>query len=164
VFVAAQNAMYMAMAQRADGAPGGSIWTIDRGLGPDDLCRSAPVLTKVVGDLPDVPSTGFLSASDGALYYGTTNGKLMRFNPATGAVTPVANLAAGGTSISSVRGFLTEVTTGSISAVVYDYDAQSKNVARRVSVVTLGGRVTANHDVTRALSASERYPGVSRLQ
>ena len=164
VFVAAQNAMYMAMAQRADGNPGGSIWTIDRGLGPDDLCRSAPVLTKVVGDLPDVPSTGFLSASDGALYYGTTNGKLMRFNPATGAVTPVANLAAGGTSISSVRGFLTEVTTGSISAVVYDYDAQSKNVARRVSVVTLGGRVTANHDVTRALSASERYPGVSRLQ
>jgi hypothetical protein len=162
---ATSNATYLMTTARGDGTPSGAIFAIDRNVSAANLCAAPPVLKRMQVNLPDVPSTRMLKTQSGDLYYGTTNGKLMRFDPnagASGTVTEVANLAAGAGYTSVVKGYLSEIDTDVIGVIVYDYDASGNNVARRLAGVSKSGSV-GNLDLTQLLDEKESYPGVGRL-
>ena len=74
-----------------------------------------------------------------------------------------ADLKAGAAAASKVKGFLTEVADGVIGAVVYDYDAQGRNIGRRLAGVSTSGAQLGSHDVTKLITEDEPYPGVSRF-
>ncbi|MBN8035540.1 hypothetical protein, partial [Vibrio vulnificus] len=61
----------------------------------------------------DIPSTALLAASDGKLYYGTENGKLMQFDPMLNQVQQFAALGVG-----KVVGYLTEDSNGDILGIL----------------------------------------------
>ena len=109
-----------------------------------------PQLTTVVSGLIDVPSTGLLLASDGFMYYGTENGKLMKFDTALNGVSEVATIAH-----SSVQGFLIEDSNGDIVGVANSTNGRAdKMFAFTVSTRKL---TTANIPSDRPLDPI--YPG-----
>jgi hypothetical protein len=105
-----------------------------------------------------------LETKSGALCYGTENGLLMKLAPAaTTKTSSIANLAAASAVSSRVRGYLAEVTTNVLAAVVYDYDASGSNVARRLVTVDVSTGATSTRDITAMVDEFEPYPGVLGL-
>jgi len=120
------------------------------------------VVTALVTGLADVPSTKPLSTRAGTLLYGTANGKLMRIDVAGRAVAQVADLKAGGSAVSQVKGYLAESADGVVVAVVFDYDATGKNTARRLVSVEIATGAKTSRDVATHIDEWEPYPGVLR--
>ncbi|MFM2036521.1 MAG: Chitinase precursor, partial [Pseudomonadota bacterium] len=142
------DALYLITTMQEKGE-GISFLEIDKGVAPANLCRQPVILNRltVTGvSLADMPTTRLLATKSGLLVYGTRNGRLMKFDPLAGGVTLLADLAAPGLAASSVRGFLTEVADGVISAVVYDFDANGNNVSRRIAGVSTSGAKVGGHD------------------
>jgi len=155
------DAMYLATS-KVGSADQGTIFEVDKGVADAALCTAKPVVTALVTGLADVPSTKPLSTRAGALFYGTANGKLMRLNVADRNVTAIADLKAAGSAVSQVKGYLAEGPDGVVVAMVFDFDANGKNTARRaVSVVVATGAKTSR-DVTALVDEWEPYPGVLR--
>ena len=157
----ANDAMYLATSKVAN-ADLGTIFEIDKGVADANLCRAAPVVTALVTGLADVPSTKPLSTRAGALFYGTSNGKLMRIDVAGRAVAPVADLKAAGAAVSQVKGYLAESADGTVVAVVFDYDSSGTNTARRLVSVEVATGAKTSRDVTTLVDEWEPYPGVMR--
>jgi hypothetical protein len=63
-----------------------------------------------------------------------------------------------GSTASQVKGYLAEAADGVVVAVVFDYDANGKNTARRLVDVGTGAKVS--RDVTALIDEWEPYPGV----
>lgn len=160
---ATDDAVYMLTATAADGTPGGSIFSIDEGVAPANLCTGPVSLQRVVTGLTEVPTTRLLRTRSGGLFFGTASGKLMRFDPVTSSVSIVANLVAGVDYSSRITGFLSEIDTDVIGAIVYDYDASGANVGRRLAGVRTTDAVVGNMDLTHLLDSRDSYPGVSRF-
>ncbi|BDY06781.1 hypothetical protein F0521_38220 [Ferrimonas sp. YFM] len=80
---------------------------------------SSPVRTDAVTGLTDIPSTALLVASDGYLYFGTENGKLMQFDPVMDLVSEVATFGN-----AEVVGYLIEDQNGDILGVVRGQEEQ----------------------------------------
>ncbi len=114
---------------------------------------SAPIRTDAITGLVDIPSTALLAASDGKLYYGTENGKLMQFDPMLNQVQQFAALGVG-----KVVGYLTEDSNGDILGILR-LDGSDVLFAAPLA----GGTVTS-----KALPSSSPvdayYPGVVELQ
>ncbi|MCU8424966.1 PKD domain-containing protein [Vibrio vulnificus] len=114
---------------------------------------SAPIRTDAVTGLVDIPSTALLAASDGKLYYGTENGKLMQFDPTLNQVQQFAALGVG-----KVVGYLTEDSNGDILGILR-LDGSDVLFAAPLA----GGTVTS-----KALPSSSPvdayYPGVVELK
>jgi PKD repeat protein len=156
------DAMYLATSKVAN-ADQGTIFEVDKGVADASLCRAAPVVTALVTGLTDVPSTKPLSTRAGALFYGTSNGKLMRLNVSARTVTEIADLKGTGSTSSQVKGYLAETADGVVVAVVFDYDSSGKNTARRLVSVEVATGAKTSRDVTALIEEWEPYPGVMRL-
>jgi hypothetical protein len=162
-YSSAHKAMIVATAKKGD-ADEGTFFEIDKDVADADLCKQKPVVTTLVGGLADVPSTKLLATKSGALYYGTESGLLMKLDPAaTPKTSSIADLAAAAPVTSHVRGYLAEVATNMVAAVVYDYDANGTNVARRLVTVDLSSGATSTRDITAMIDEFEPYPGVLAL-
>lgn len=135
---------------------GGAILEIDHGVADAQLCAAAPTVTTSVSALTDAPSTRLLSLRSGTLVYGTTGGKLMRFDPAAKTTSVVADLG------SSVAGYLSELDDDHVAAIAFDVDATGHRNARMVQVDVTAGTVTSR-DVHTLISPFELYPGVVPL-
>jgi hypothetical protein len=157
----ANDAMYLATSKVAN-TDQGTIFEIDKGVADAALCTAAPVVTALVTGLTDVPSTKPLSTRSGALFYGTESGRLMRINVAEKTVTILADLKPAGSTASKVKGYLAEAADGVVVAVVFDYDANGKNTARRLVSVDVGTGAKVSRDVTALLDEWEPYPGVMK--
>ncbi len=161
-YSAANKAMYLATAKVAD-ADQGTIFEIDKGVADVDVCKVKPVVTPLVTDLADVPSTKIAALKSGALVYGTANGRLMKLDVAGKRALLVADLKSAPAVSSQVKGYLTEVSDNVVAAVIYDYDAAGNNAARRLVTVDVGTGRATSRDVTTLISEFEPYPGVMRL-
>lgn len=158
------NALYMAT-RLVGNAPGLAIFEIDKDVPAASLCRQAPVFTRIITSsaAADVPVTKILATRLGVLVYGTDDGRLMKVDPVARSVSVLADLKAGGAAASRVKGFLTEIADGVIGAVVYDYDAQGRNIGRRLAGVSTSGTQVGSHDVTNLITGDDPYPGVNRF-
>ncbi|AZQ12783.1 PKD domain-containing protein [Shewanella khirikhana] len=112
-----------------------------------------PVNNDVVAGLTDIPSTGLLSATNGKLYYGTENGKLMQFDSQLNQVQPVATLGAG-----KVIGYLTEDTNGDILGIL------RLGADDMLFAVPLAGGAATTKTLPRTSPADVYYPGVVELK
>jgi PKD repeat protein len=157
----ANDAMYLATS-KVGSADLGTIFEVDKGVADAALCTAKPVVTALVSGVADVPSTKPLSTRAGALFYGTSNGKLMRLDVAGKTVALVADLKAAGSASSQVKGYLAETADSVVVAVVFDYDANGKNTARRLVSVVVGTGAATSRDVTALVDEWEPYPGVMR--
>ncbi|MDC8772599.1 hypothetical protein PRZ03_13530 [Paucibacter sp. hw8] len=158
----ANKAMYLATAKLAD-ADQGTIFEVDKGVADADLCKAKPVITPLVSGLSDVPSTRIFSLKSGVLAYGTSNGKLMKLDPAAKSVALLADLRTANAASSVVRGYLAEAKENVLALLVFDYDAGGRNTARRLVTVDVLTAKQSSRDVTQLISESEPYPGVMRL-
>ena len=157
------DALYMATS-RVGSSTGVTIFEIDKGVARADLCKQAPVITKLVSaGGADLPATKILATRSGVLVYGSVSGKLMKIDPLARSVTMLADLKASGVSRSEVKGFLTEIADGVIAAVVYDYDAAGRQLGRRLAGVSTGGTQIGSHDVSNLIGENEPYPGINRF-
>jgi hypothetical protein len=155
------DAMYLATS-KVGSADQGTIFEVDKGVADAAMCTAKPVVTALVTGLTDVPSTKPLSTRAGALFYGTANGKLMRLDVAGKTVALVADLKAAGSASSQVKGYLAETADNVVVAVVFDYDANGKNTARRLVSVVVGTGAATSRDVTALVDEWEPYPGVMK--
>lgn len=157
------DALYM-VTNRIGAGSGVTVFEIDKGVAKADLCKQAPVLTKVASaGGADLPATKLLATRAGVLVYGSVSGKLMKFDPVARSISVLADLKASAASRSEVRGFLSEVADGTIGAIVYDYDANGRNIGRRLAGVSASGAQVGSHDVTKLIDENEPYPGVNRF-
>jgi hypothetical protein len=161
-YSAANKAMYLATAKVGD-ADRGTLFEVDKAVADADLCKAKPTVTVLVSGLSDVPSTKILALKNGALVYGTANGKVMSVDVAGKKVTLVADLRTGTAASSRVQGYLAESGDNAVAVIVYDYDAAGLNTARRLVTVNLGTGSQTSRDVTRLIAENEPYPGVMRL-
>ncbi|MFZ4650421.1 MAG: hypothetical protein ACOYLV_06895 [Rubrivivax sp.] len=161
-YSAANKAMYLATAKVGD-ADQGTLFEVDKGVADADLCKAKPTVSVLVSGLSDVPSTRILALKNGALVYGTANGKVMSVDVAARKVTLVADLRTGTAASSRVQGYLAESGDNAVAVIVYDRDAAGLNTARRLVTVNLGTGSQASRDVTRLIAENEPYPGVMRL-
>jgi hypothetical protein len=149
---------------RVGSSTGVTIFEIDKGVARADLCKQAPVITKLVSaGGADLPATKILATRSGVLVYGSVSGKLMKIDPLARSVTMLADLKASGVSRSEVKGFLTEIADGVIAAVVYDYDASGRQLGRRLAGVSTSGTQIGSHDVSNLIGENEPYPGINRF-
>ncbi|MGL0923020.1 hypothetical protein XM79_c20249 [Vibrio vulnificus] len=114
---------------------------------------SAPIRTDAVTGLVDIPSTALLAASDGKLYYGTENGKLMQFDPLQNQVQQFAALGAG-----KVVGYLTEDSNGDILGILRLNDSDVLFAA------PLAGGTVTSKTLPRTSPVDAYYPGVVELK
>ncbi|MGL0956714.1 PKD domain-containing protein [Vibrio vulnificus] len=114
---------------------------------------SAPIRTDAVTGLVDIPSTALLAASDGKLYYGTENGKLMQFDPLLNQVQQFAALGAG-----KVVGYLTEDSNGDILGILRLNDSDVLFAA------PLAGGTVTSKTLPRTSPVDAYYPGVVELK
>jgi len=157
------DALYMATS-RVGSSTGVTIFEIDKGVAKADLCKQAPVITKLMSaGSTDLPATKILATRSGMLVYGSVSGKLMKIDPLARSTTMLADLKASGVGRSEVKGFLTEIADGVIGAVVYDYDVNGRNIGRRLAGVATSGVQVGSHDVTNLIGENEPYPGVNRF-
>lgn len=126
-------------------------------------CAAGVVITTRVMGLADIPSTKLQEGPDGKMYYGTSNGKLMRFDPVGNTVSVAFNPAVSpGTS--AVHGFLSIGTGGTVLAVVHDYDADAKPSGRRVLIFDPAKGTATTLDASTWFKEEEWYPGVMPLK
>jgi hypothetical protein len=97
------------------------------------------------------------------LVYGSVSGKLMKIDPSARSISVLADLKASGAASSQIKGFLTEITDGTIGAVVHDFDASGRNIGRRLAGVSTSGSQVGSHDVSKLIGETEPYPGVNRF-
>ncbi|TKB56070.1 PKD domain-containing protein [Ferrimonas aestuarii] len=142
-YVANQDAWYLPTRESSTSGEG----TIQR-IANDCL---NPVRTDAVTGLTDIPSTPMLSASDGYLYYGTENGKLMRFDSVAFTVTEVANFSG-----SKVVGYLSEDQDGDVLGVVRG----TREQLFAFGLITGQVRLT---EIPETSPADLYYPGVIEL-
>ncbi|MGL0817126.1 PKD domain-containing protein [Vibrio vulnificus] len=114
---------------------------------------SAPIRTDAVTGLVDIPSTALLAASDGKLYYGTENSKLMQFDPLLNQVQQFAALGAG-----KVVGYLTEDSNGDILGILRLNDSDVLFAA------PLAGGTVTSKTLPRTSPVDAYYPGVVELK
>lgn len=119
-------------------------------------------ITEVVADLGDLPSTPLQLGSDGAVYYGTEAGTLVKFDPKDDSVTQVADMAVSGGS--RVKGFIEEVLPGRWMGILVDSDGNGGSAARRIFDVDTAGAAStvSTADVSLLVAADDPYPGVVR--
>lgn len=155
------GALYMPIA----GATLGSILEIDKGVADSNLCKAAPIVSAIAQNLTDLPATKILALKNGALVYGTTNGKLMLLDPSKPANDRVRVLAdmfiSGATS--AVKGYLAEVSDGVIAAVVMDYQG-TRNTGRRLVQFNMATGTQSSRDISTLISEFEPYPGALRVE
>jgi hypothetical protein len=130
-------------------------------------CNSSPILTEKVADLSStLPTTRMLSASDGLLYFGTSDGFLATYDPSDDSVTAQKDLTDSiGQTETRVVGFLSEPTDGFIMGVVSDIIAANGNPdTRRLFKFDIENNTVTFQDVSNLLIDDELYTGVVRLQ
>ena len=115
---------------------------------------SAPVITGVVAGLTDIPSTAMLYASDGLYYYGTQNGKLMKFDPKTNSVVQAAAV-----SSLPVAGFLIEDANGDIVGLASNGDVDSD----MMFAYTLASGALVKQSVPATSPIDSHYPGFTEI-
>ncbi|WP_372870589.1 PKD domain-containing protein [Shewanella sp.] len=112
-----------------------------------------PIRTDAVTGLVDIPSTALLAASNGKLYYGTENGKLMQFDPQFNQVQQFASVGSG-----EVIGYLTEDSNGDILGI------QRLSSTDVLFAVPLAGGTVTSKTLPRTSPADVYYPGVVELK
>ncbi|MCL9777425.1 PKD domain-containing protein [Vibrio methylphosphonaticus] len=112
-----------------------------------------PTTSDSVTGLIDIPSTALLAASDGNFYYGTENGKLMKFD---GAYTVIEVAAITNTSM---VGFLTEDTNGDIVGFASNGNPSEDQI---YSYTLIGGAFTQS-TVPANTPIGSFYPGVTEI-
>jgi hypothetical protein len=160
---ATHNALYLAT-RRSGSIDAVTIFEIDKGVARADLCRQAPTVTRIASSgAADVPATKIMVTKAGMLVYGSVSGKLMKIDPSARSISVLADLKASGAASSQIKGFLTEITDGTIGAVVHDFDASGRNIGRRLAGVSTSGSQVGSHDVSKLIGETEPYPGVNRF-
>ncbi|WP_205988823.1 PKD domain-containing protein [Pseudoalteromonas sp. DL-6] len=144
-FSDATNTWYVATRSSAT-ANQGTIQAVSNDCGQ-------PLNNDVVTGLTDIPSTGLLTASNGKLYYGTENGKLMEFDPLLNQVQQFASVGPG-----EVLGYLTEDSNGDILGIM------RQNNDDVLFAVPLGGGAVTSKTLPRTSPADVYYPGVVELK
>jgi hypothetical protein len=123
---------------------------------------SNPVRTDAATGLVDIPSTKLLKTSTNLMVYGTTNGKLMTFNPTNSAIAMLVDFTgdfAGATV--SVEGFLTEDSNNDLAAVLKVDTAGV--ISHHLFTVPVAGGAASYAALTGDLSPDTEYPGVIEL-
>ena len=146
-FVSPGGDGYVALKRDGSGLDQGAIQHVDNNC-------ALPTLTTVVSGLTDVPSTGLLLASDGDMYFGTENGKLMKFDPATNSVSEVAAFANG-----AVDGFLIEDSNGDLVGMV----SSTIGGADRMFAYTLSTGASSTQDLPSDRPLDPVYPGFTEI-
>lgn len=126
-------------------------------------CTADPVLTEVADITGRSATTRFFEASDGKLYFGTSDATLMRFDPVSKSVETVRSFAAAN-GRSDIHGYLSETMGTKLVMVVRDVDTSGYPVARRLVSVDLAGDALIQKDVSSLLDHDDRYPGVTSVQ
>lgn len=134
----------------------GTIFEVDKGVADADLCKAKPVITSLVSGLSDVPSTRIFSLKSGSLVYGTSNGKLMKLDPAAKSVALLADLRTANAASSVVRGYLAEAKENVLAVIVFDYDAGGRNTARRLVTVDVLTAKQSRRDVFELMCLRRR--------
>lgn len=114
---------------------------------------AAPIRSDAVTGLVDIPATALLAASDGKLYYGTKNGKLMQFDPLLNQVQQFAALGQG-----EVVGYLTEDSNGDILGILRQTSGDLLFAA------PLAGGTVTSKAVPSSSPVDAYYPGVVELK
>ncbi|MDF2152779.1 PKD domain-containing protein [Vibrio sp. CAU 1672] len=113
-----------------------------------------PQASTVVSGLTDIPSTAMIKASDGMFYYGTENGKLMKFNATTSGVTTVATL-----TDMKIVGFLMEDANGDIIGA-----AEATNGGNdKMFAYTIASGMVSTADIPEDRPLDHVYPGFTEI-
>ena len=152
----ATDEMFIMTAKRA-GLPEGRIHLVNM-----DNCASGVGLTAVVTGMTDIPSTKMIEVDGQLMYFGTENGKLMRFNPVDYTVTEIADMTPG-SGTAKVRGYLDEVD-GVIRGIVHRYDTDGRASARMLFAYDIESNTVTQTDVSDQFREDELYPGVILLE
>ena len=123
---------------------------------------SNPVKSDAATGLTDIPSTKLLKTSTNLMVYGTTNGKLMTFNPTNSAIATLVDFTgdfAGATV--SVEGFLTEDSNNDLAGVLKVDTAGV--ISHHLFTVPVAGGAASYAALTGDLSPDTEYPGVIEL-
>lgn len=123
---------------------------------------SNPVKSDAATGLVDIPSSKLLKASTNLMVYGTTNGKLMTFNPTNSAIATLVDFTgdfAGATV--SVEGFLTEDSNNDLAGVLKVDTAGV--ISHHLFTVPVAGGAASYAALTGDLSPDTEYPGVIEL-
>jgi hypothetical protein len=123
---------------------------------------TGPTYTTRLTGLSDIASTRMLAASDGMLYYGTSNGKLMAFDPMKNSVNLVSDYK--NASSSEIRGYLTETSNGEIVGLLFDFDDNNIPIGRRAFKYKISSDSTSFSDVSKYVPHTEMYVGFIGVQ
>lgn len=134
------------------------IWKVDVGN-----CTSTPSVSEVAAFAGRSATTRLFEASDGKLYFGTSDGTLMRFDPSTRAVEVVRSFAAA-TGSSDIVGYLSETKGRKLLMVLRDVDATGWPVARRLVSFDPATNIFIQKDVSKLIVHDARYPGATPAQ
>ena len=152
---AMDNTLYVMTAPR--NINGGSDARIHQ-INLDNCTSTGPTYSQVLAGLNDIPSTRLLAASDGNLYYGTENGKLIAFNPNNNSVTEVADLSAIDAT-SEVAGYLTETHLGDIVGILFDSKPNGEALSQRAFIYNLSSLTATTSDISNHISPLDPFPG-----
>jgi hypothetical protein len=110
-----------------------------------------------------VSNTSLLLASDGMLYFGSTDGKLMRFSPSGSSFDEVYDFTqqAGTTEI---RGFLSETEDNEILAVAVDSDSSMLESHVRALTYVIQSNTGSSEDISDFISVNDPYPGLNIIK
>jgi len=123
---------------------------------------STPVKSDAATGLTDIPSSKLLKSSTNLMVYGTTNGKLMTFNPTNSTIATLVDFSGdfAGASI-SVEGFLTEDSNNDLAGVLKVDTAGV--ISHHLFTVPVAGGAASYAALTGDLSPDTEYPGVIEL-
>jgi hypothetical protein len=131
--------------------------------GVADSLPATPSMTPVVSNLSDVPATPLFEASDGNMYYCSTTGKLVRFDPQSVAVTEAADLTESGKT-SSCLGYLSEPKQGTVMGVVADSISGQSGSGIRGFRMDLSSNQADTFDASGFVSPEDNFPGFISLE
>lgn len=123
---------------------------------------SNPVKSDAAIGLVDIPSTKLLKASTNLMVYGTTNGKLVTFNPTNSAIVTLIDFTVDFPGVAvSVAGFLTEDSNNDLAGVLKVDTAGV--ISHHLFTVPVVGGVASYAALSGSLLPDTEYPGVIEL-
>ena len=125
----------------------------------DDALLVPPTISVVPNTPQDAPSTPMFEATDGNMYYGTINAKIMRFDPSDNSVTEVVDFSEAGKT-SYANGFLSEPREGVLMGVLVDSTSEELGSGLRGYAVDINtDTVLQTFDASSYLSIEDEFPG-----
>jgi hypothetical protein len=121
-----------------------------------------PVKSDAAIGLADIPSSKLLKTSTNLMVYGTTNGKLVTFDPSNSAIVTLVDFTGDfpGATV-SVAGFLTEDSNNDLAGVLKVDTAGV--ISNHLFTVAVAGGAASYAALTGDLSPDTEYPGVIEL-